>query len=131
MPADLPQRPTAFVTLFEEMQLMFDSFRVTGERKLPAWKPDIDFLEDAEKFYVLVEVPGIPPDKIEVSSSERKLEIRGIRQPPSIHLGAYHHHVERHYGLFERKIMLPSSIDPVRVSTELKDGVLTIVLPKK
>jgi len=91
----------------------------------------MDLLEDEKSFKVLLEVPGVPAEKIEISSSETRLEVRGIRQPPEEHIGAQHHHVERCYGRFERRITLPAPIDPVRITSEMKDGVLKVILPKK
>ena len=131
MPVDLPRRPSGFVALVEEMQLMFDSFHLSIEKRWPTWRPVMDLLEDAENFFVVLELPGVPPEKIEVSSSENRLRIRGIRQPPKVHVGACHHHVEGHYGHFERLIAMPTPIDPVRVVTEVKDGLLIATLPKK
>jgi len=131
MPADLQRRPTRFVALFEEMQLMFDSFHVAVERKWPTWKPAMDLLEDSANFIVLIEMSGVQAEKVEVSGSESRLEVRGMRQPPEAHHGARHHHVERCYGRFERRIDMPAPVDPVRITTELKDGVLKVTLPKK
>jgi len=131
MPADLSRRPSGFVALFEEMQLLFDSFHVAVEHKWPTWRPAVDVLENEDNIVVLVELPGVPAEKIEVSGTEARLEVRGIRQPPESHVGADHHHVERCYGRFERRVIMPVPIDPVRITTELKDGVLTVVLPKK
>jgi HSP20 family protein len=113
------------------MQLMFDSFRVSLERRAPAWKPAIDLLEDDESYVVILELPGVAAEKVEVSSSETRVRVRGVRQPPKAHVVARHRHIEGRYGHFERLVMMPSPIDPVRVTTEMKDGVLTVVLPKK
>ena len=131
MPADLSRRPSGFVALFEEMQLMFDSFHLAVERRWPTWRPAVDILENDANIVVIVELPGVPSEKVEVSGSETRLEVRGIRQPPEAHVGAHHHHIERCYGRFERRIMMPAPVDPVRITTELKDGVLTVILPKK
>jgi len=131
MPVDLPRRHSGFVALVEEMQLMFDSFHVSVARRWPTWRPTMDLLEDAENFFVVLEVPGVPTEKVEVSSSEQRLRIRGVRQPPWAHVGAYHRHIEGHYGHFERLVIMPAPVDPVRVVTEFKDGVLTVTLPKK
>ena len=131
MPADLPRRPSRFVALVEEMQLMFDSFQVSIEKRWPTWRPAIDLLEDEEQIFVVVELPGVPSEKVEISSSENRLRISGVRQPPKAHVEAGHHLVECRYGHFERLIIMPSPIDPVRVTSEVKDGLLTVTLPKK
>lgn len=131
MPADLPRRPSRFVALVEEMQLMFDSFQVSVEKRWPTWRPAIDLLEDEENFFVLLELPGVPEEKVEVSSSEYRLHVRGVRQPPEAHIGACHHYIEGHYGHFERVIIIPAPIDPVRMTSNVKDGVMTVTLPKK
>ena len=131
MPADLPRRPSKLVALVEEMQLMFDSFQVSVEKRWRTWRPAMDLLEDEENFYVVLELPGVQPEKVEVSSTELRFRVRGVRQPPEAHIGACHHYIEGHYGHFERVIMLPAPIDPVRVAIEVKDGVLTATLPKK
>ena len=47
MLADLPRRPSRFVALVEEMQLMFDSFHLSIEKRWPSRRPTMDLLEDA------------------------------------------------------------------------------------
>jgi HSP20 family protein len=131
MPADLQRRPSGFVALVEEMQLLFDSFHVRIQERWPTWRPAMDLLEDADSFLVLIELPGVPPEKVEVSSSETRLRVRGVRQPPRAHFGAYHHHIEGHYGHFERLVVMPKRVDPLRVTNQMRDGVLTVILPKK
>lgn len=44
--------------------------------------------------------------------------------------GKRFHRIERAYGRFERRLALPTEVDPTKVAAEFKDGVLKIHLPK-
>ncbi len=90
-------------------------------------KPPIDILEDEEKYVVVIDVPGIPPENIEITGDEQSITIKGYRKPE---LCGKYVIMERFIGKFYRKIKFSNFINLKRTSAHLKNGVLIINVPK-
>ena len=98
----------------------------------PGWTPPVDLYETAAEFVLIAELPGLTRDQIEVHAEEDRILIRGERRGGAgreIPCEQYHR-VERGHGRFARAFALPEAIDVERVSADLKDGVLTVTMPK-
>jgi HSP20 family protein len=99
----------------------------------PGWTPPVDLYETAGEFVLTAELPGLTRDQIEIQAEDNRLTIRGARPGGA---GGRHvrceqfHRVERGHGRFSRAFALPVAIDVGRVSADLRDGVLTITVPK-
>ena len=100
-------------------------FAWAGARTFPA----CNAWEDDQNFYVEAEVPGMKMDDIQVIALGNELTIKGERQDP-VPQGVSPHRRERGVGTFSRVLRLPVEIDADKVEATLKDGVLTITLPK-
>ena len=101
--------------------------------RLPApaqqgWVPAADLCETADAYIVTTELPGVPRPQIRIDVSEGQLTVHG-RRDARVACEQYHQ-VERGHGEFSRSFRLPHTILTERISAELKDGVLTIVVPK-
>jgi HSP20 family protein len=95
----------------------------------PGWNPPVDLYETEHAFVLTVEVAGLSREQIEIHAEEGRVAIRGDRTSNQIAHEQYHR-VERGHGRFSRTFALPEAIDVDHVSAELKDGLLTVVLPK-
>ena len=94
----------------------------------PGWNPPVDLSETATAFVLTAEVPGLAREQVEIHAEENRVVIRGERGG---HVPCEHfHRVERGHGRFSRAFSLPEPIYVDRVSADLKDGLLTITLPK-
>ncbi len=98
----------------------------------PGWTPPVDLYETATEFVLTAELPGLSRDQIEMQADEYRVVIRGARgSAPAGDLPCeQYHRVERGHGRFSRAFTLPHPIDVDRVLADLKDGVLTVTLPK-
>lgn len=101
--------------------------------RLPAptpqgWVPAADLCETADAYIVTAELPGVPRNQIRIDVHDGQLTLHG-RRDARVACEQYHQ-VERGHGEFSRSFRLPHTIQAERVSAELKDGVLTIVVPK-
>jgi HSP20 family protein len=94
--------------------------------------PQIEVSETEKEIRVTAELPGIDPNKVEVSLADDVLTIRGEKQPQkqSGEKERDYHLSERSYGTFARYLRLPFHADPDKIQASFKDGVLTIVVPK-
>ena len=98
----------------------------------PGWTPPVDLYETASEYVLTAELPGLSRDQIEIHAEETRIVIRGARSADSgrnIPCEQYHR-VERGHGRFSRGFSLPEPIDVDTVAADLKDGILTVILPK-
>ena len=71
----------------------------------------------------------VAADDIDINVQDGTLTIQGSRPSSSIPCERYHR-VERGHGAFERRFSVPAAVDVEHVTADLKDGVLTLTLPK-
>lgn len=91
--------------------------------------PSVNIWEDGERFFVEAEIPGLTLDDVQVEVNGNELSIRGERKTATEEDLTFHHR-ERAVGTFSRLITLPVDVNPDKVEAVLKDGILTITLPK-
>jgi len=99
----------------------------------PGWTPPVDLYETPAEYVLTAELPGLSRDQIEIHAEESRITIRGARG--STNYGRdiaceQYHRVERGHGRFSRAFTLPEPIDVNAIAAELKDGVLTVTMPK-
>lgn len=92
------------------------------------WSPAVDLCETADAFIVTAELPGLSRDQIRIEVHDGRLTLQG-RRDARVPCEQYQQ-VERGHGEFSRSFVLPPSVDPSSISADLRQGVLTIVVPK-
>jgi HSP20 family protein len=102
-----------------------DPFGVRGRRPFPA----VNAWEDDKTVYAEAELPGLAMEDIEVLVMGDELTLKGERKDLERE-GATYHRRERGVGAFSRVLRLPVQIDADKVQATLRDGVLTVKLPK-
>ena len=110
----------------------FDRFFEDTDTRLTnrTWSPSVDVSETETEVIFTAEFPGCEKDEMDISVNEGLLSISGERQFTE-KKETKHHRVERWYGKFHRSFVLPKSADAEKISANLKNGVLTVTLPKK
>lgn len=94
----------------------------------PGWTPPVDLYETSGGFVLTAELPGLCRDDIDIHAEESRVIIRGERDG---HVPCeQYHRVERGHGRFSRAFLLPEPIDIEGVMADLKDGLLTVTIPK-
>lgn len=73
----------------------------------PTWEPPVDIFETDEEFLIVVALPGIEPERIEILMESGVLTITGERTMPVPCRRATVHRLEIPHGRFERNIELP------------------------
>jgi HSP20 family molecular chaperone IbpA len=109
----------------ERMQRQF--FRLASSAAPACWEPPADVFEDASEVVVVVAMPGVDGEHVEVRVESAALTVRGVRELP------VPDHVVRRleipYGTFERRIELPAV--PLEAGTPtLTQGCLVVRLRK-
>lgn len=116
--------------LQRDMDRMLGRFGDGNGRRAAAYPP-LDLWQDADNLYVEAELPGMAMDDLEIYvSGGNQLSLQGQRKPPAVEKGNWHRQ-ERGYGQFSRVVTLPDMVDADHVQAQLRDGVLTITLPKR
>jgi HSP20 family protein len=77
-----------------------------------------------------MEVPGVPPEKIQIETHGRTVTVCGKREVKAPENGSFHRR-ERSVGAFSRSVQLPGDLDVSRGEASCKHGILTIRIPKK
>jgi HSP20 family protein len=96
-----------------------------------AFSPDFDVKETKEAFVFSADLPGVKDADLEVRVAQNRLSISGKRESEKTEKGDTYYTTERSYGSFTRSFTLPEGIDADRIRAELKQGVLTLSVPKK
>jgi HSP20 family protein len=95
------------------------------------WDPPIDVYETEDRYVVTAEVPGLSREQIDVAVRDNRLMIKGVRSGGSPESSTRHYHqIERGHGSFERTFQFADPVEQDRITADLRDGVLTITLPK-
>ena len=98
----------------------------------PGWTPPVDLYETAAEFVLMAELPGLKRDQVEIHAEDARIIIRGARGETGgrdIPCEQYHR-VERGHGRFSRAFSLPEPINVHAITAKLKDGILTVTMPK-
>jgi len=111
--------------LFEDLGPRFGRGVFAPVRTFPA----LNVWEDGDSLYAEAELPGVSSEDVEVYSAGNELTIKGRREPRQGDQLSYHRR-ERGTGEFSRVITLPVEVDAEKVRADLRNGVLTITMPK-
>ncbi len=96
------------------------------------FNPKTDIIELKDAFQISLEVAGLRLEDIEVTMNQGVLEIKGEKVREKLeNEDSKIHRTERIYGEFERKFKLSEMIEEQDIEAAMKDGVLTLTLPKK
>ncbi|GGM92056.1 heat-shock protein [Thermus composti] len=102
------------------------AYRLTGEEPA-AWTPRVDLLEDEEHYVLLVDLPGVRPEDLELLEEGSRITLAGVRHPlPGTYLLE-----ERPMGTFRRTLDLPGPIEEGTAQAVLRQGVLEVRFRKK
>lgn len=91
--------------------------------------PDTEVMETEEAIYVMMEMPGVRRDDLDIGLEANILTVRATKGVERMQNARYHLS-ERRYGTFSRSFVLPRQVDAERIEAEYADGVLRIVVPK-
>ncbi|TVQ88395.1 MAG: Hsp20/alpha crystallin family protein [Deltaproteobacteria bacterium] len=89
--------------------------------------PQADVVQTASSYVVLVDLPGVPRDQVDVTLEGSRLIVRGVRR--SGHPEGKCRSAERGAGRFERAFILPSTAVGEAVTADLSLGVLRVEVP--
>jgi len=129
------------MSVMDDMDRLFDNFRRNweGAFMLPqsfstelVRQPLIDLADNGKEYVVKAEVPGLNKDDLKIEITNDSIEISGETKSEEGEEDKKRGYIrkERRYASFYRSLPLPESIVTDKADAELKDGILTVKLPK-
>ncbi len=96
-----------------------------------AWLPPVDIHEEKEQFVLHVDLPGVDPKTVQITTEKGVLTIRGQREASRREAREGYRRIERITGEFLRRFSLPESADVQGIRAKSVNGVLEITIPKQ
>ena len=121
---------------FSDLDRVFETHPISREFYLSC-----DLVENENSIHMHFDIPGVEEKNIQVEYEQGLLKIFGERTDPNLPIAGQDQeddgenysrvYKERKFGSFSRKFRLPETIDASRIQATHKNGVLSLVLPKK
>lgn len=119
-----------------------DQSEMIPETVKPQAKKDEDWLSDYEgqlnidmyqtKDNVIIKstIAGVRPEDIDITVANDMVSIKGARRKEENVSGDDYFYQECYWGNFSRSVIVPVDIDSENIEADLKDGILTVIVPK-
>ena len=118
--------PTGLPDLWSDML----SSSLFGPRPMSGWEPRIEVNESSDAYEITAEVPGVPPEEVNITLDQNTLTISGEKKEEERRDEDQVHFRERRYGAFSRSLSFPTNVDEEQIDAENVNGVLRIRVPK-
>jgi HSP20 family molecular chaperone IbpA len=116
----------------QELQVQKKREQETREEStIPArvFVPSADIYETQDALTVILEMPGVEKNNVDVRVEDGVLSVLG-KLDLSKYQGLQPLYIEYNVGHYSRSFQLSSKVDQSKIAAELKDGVLSLTLPK-
>jgi HSP20 family protein len=120
-------------SLQEQINRLFNEAfdRSSDEANLTTWAPAVDIYETEQELIVKADLPDVKPEDLDIRVENNILTIRGERKFEKKVNEDNYLRVERAYGSFSRSFSLASTVNTEAIKADYKDGVLSLVIPKR
>ncbi len=92
--------------------------------------PATDIVEDEIAVTMTLELPGVRLEDVKLSFENGTLTVLATKERETSEKTEERTRFERTFGRFERRFSVPTTIESEKIEASMKDGVLTVVLPK-
>jgi len=92
----------------------------------------VDVFETETDLFIQSAIAGVKVENLDISIERDRLIIKGEREKPAEETEEKRNYLyqECYWGQFSREIILPVEVDPSRAEASMKEGILTIKIPK-
>lgn len=112
-------------SLVDRLNRQFETARTV------AWIPAVDVHEEADRYVVRADLPGVSKDDIEITADAGVLTLKGERKSNGQHAEGTYQRVERVTGNFVRRFTLPEAAQTDAIKATHVNGVLELSIPKQ
>lgn len=109
---------------------LYDPFRTWGQRLTEFLSPASDAKLQDDQYHITLELPGVDEKDMELTVQDGVVTVQGEKRTEREEKGDTWYFSERQFGSFSRSFRLPPDADETALDADLKDGVLTITVPK-
>lgn len=109
---------------------LWNQTRPTPAPEATEFTPRVSLFESTDAYWVRMEIPGVPADKIELTFERDQLLVKGEKARETLDEGMRWLRNERPYGAFERTFRFTTPVASDGVVAETRDGILTIRVAK-
>jgi len=102
---------------------------VAGESM--GFTPRFEVKETKDAYVFKADLPGIKEENLDITLTGNRLAVSGHREAEQRVEGDTYYTYERSYGSFSRSFTLPEGVDAENISADLKNGVLSVSIPKR
>ena len=128
------QMPVPMLSLGRELDRFMDEtfgrLSPNGGALPTSWTPAMDVSEDEQGLLLELEIPGLAPEAVEVTTDQGLLTIKGEKSATRQREGVRPLVTERTHGRFVRTLQLPQGVDESKVEAEFANGLLRIRVPR-
>jgi HSP20 family protein len=118
-------------SLLSRLNREFDSLGNGAPSTAVAYVPPVDVREEATRFVIEADLPGVDPVGIEVTAEKGVLTLRGERKTEKREEATGYERIERVTGSFTRRFALPENVQADAIAAKFTHGVLEISIPKQ
>ena len=102
-----------------------------NENAETSWVPPVDIIEEAERFVLKADVPGVDASAIDINMEDGVLSVSGERQTERVDNADGARRIERNGGKFNRRFTLPKTANAEEISAKSVNGILEVLIPKQ
>jgi HSP20 family protein len=110
---------------------LYDPFRLAGSRLADWLAPAAEASQSNGGYNIKMELPGVDEKDLTITVDGGVVEVKGEKKTEHEEKGESWYFSERQFGAFSRSFRLPPDADEAKVAAKMKDGVLTVTLPRK
>lgn len=93
--------------------------------------PSLDIYQDKDNVYAKIALPGVDPEKVDITVENDILTIKGSSEKKSEIDEKNYYRKEIRFGSFHRSVQLPTSVNGDKAKADFENGILKIEIPKK
>ena len=109
----------------------YEPLRNFGARVADWLAPASDASSNEDAYRITMELPGVAEKDIDLSVHDGMVTVTGEKSDTREEAGETWFFTERQYGRFSRSFRLPPDADGDKVEAHLKDGVLSVTIPRR
>jgi len=96
-----------------------------------SFAPTFEVFERKDAYVFKADLPGVKQENLDITLTENRLTIAGRREAEKREEGERFYAYERSFGSFSRSFTLPEGVDAEHVQADLREGVLSLIIPKR
>jgi HSP20 family protein len=110
---------------------LYEPFRLAGSRLADWLAPASEASQGNDGYKIAMELPGVAENDVHLTVEDGVVQVTGEKKTSREEKGETWYFSERQFGSFSRSFRLPADADASAVKADMKDGILTVTIPKR